>query len=109
MTPFPWPDALVIVGLVVLNGLFSMSELAIVSARPARMKVLAEAGACVAIVRATAPATRVEISGGVTLATVADYARTGADLISTSAITQSAPALDLGLDVAPGAVGPIGG
>ncbi|WP_333839355.1 hemolysin family protein [Novosphingobium sp.] len=44
MTPFPWPDALVIVGLVVLNGLFSMSELAIVSARPARMKVLAEAG-----------------------------------------------------------------
>jgi len=69
----------------------------------------AEAGACVAIVRATAPATRVEISGGVTLATVADYARTGADLISTSAITQSAPALDLGLDVAPGAVGPIGG
>jgi putative hemolysin len=32
------------VGLVVLNGLFSMSELAIVSARPARMKVLAEAG-----------------------------------------------------------------
>jgi putative hemolysin len=44
VTPFPWPDALVIVGLVVLNGLFSMSELAIVSARPARMKVLAEAG-----------------------------------------------------------------
>jgi putative hemolysin len=32
------------VGLVVLNGLFSMSELAIVSARPARLKVAAEAG-----------------------------------------------------------------
>nr|WP_255476553.1 MULTISPECIES: hemolysin family protein [unclassified Novosphingobium] len=31
-------------GLVVLNGLFSMSELAIVSARPARLKVLAEGG-----------------------------------------------------------------
>lgn len=44
MTTFPWPDVLVIVGLVVLNGLFSMSELAIVSARPARMKVLAENG-----------------------------------------------------------------
>jgi len=34
----------VILGLVVLNGLFSMSELAIVSARPARLKVLAEGG-----------------------------------------------------------------
>lgn len=44
MTPFPWPDVFVIVGLVVLNGLFSMSELAIVSARPARLKVAAEAG-----------------------------------------------------------------
>jgi putative hemolysin len=33
VTSFPWPDALVILGLVVLNGLFSMSELAIVSAR----------------------------------------------------------------------------
>ncbi|MFX8805496.1 CNNM domain-containing protein, partial [Acinetobacter baumannii] len=44
VTPFPWPDTLVIVGLVVLNGLFSMSELAIVSARPARLKVRAEAG-----------------------------------------------------------------
>ncbi|WP_179505808.1 MULTISPECIES: hemolysin family protein [unclassified Sphingomonas] len=44
MTSFPWPDALVILGLVVLNGLFSMSELAIVSARPARLKVLAESG-----------------------------------------------------------------
>jgi putative hemolysin len=44
VTPFPWPDVFVIVGLVVLNGLFSMSELAIVSARPARLKVAAEAG-----------------------------------------------------------------
>ncbi|WP_225206998.1 hemolysin family protein [Novosphingobium huizhouense] len=44
MTPFPWPDAFIIVGLVVLNGLFSMSELAIVSARPARLKVLADNG-----------------------------------------------------------------
>jgi putative hemolysin len=34
----------VILGLVVLNGLFSMSELAIVSARPARLRVLAENG-----------------------------------------------------------------
>ena len=44
MTPYPWPDALIILGLVVLNALFSMSELAIVSARPARLKVAAENG-----------------------------------------------------------------
>ncbi|CAH0497880.1 hemolysin family protein [Novosphingobium sp. CECT 9465] len=44
MTPYPWSDVLLILSLVVLNGLFSMSELAIVSARPARLKVAAEEG-----------------------------------------------------------------
>jgi len=44
VTPFPWPDVLAIAGLILLNGLFSMSELAIVSARPARLKVAAEDG-----------------------------------------------------------------
>ena len=43
----------------------------------------------------------IEVSGGVTLDTVADYAVAGADLISTSVITQSAPALDIGLDLVP--------
>ena len=39
-------------------------------------------------------------SGGVTIETVAGgYASTGADLISTSVITQSAPAFDIGLDL----------
>jgi len=41
----------------------------------------------------------VEVSGGVTLATVGDYARAGADLISVGALTHSAPAVDIGLDV----------
>lgn len=44
MTPFPWPDVLIIAGLILLNGLFSMSELAIVSARPARLRMAAERG-----------------------------------------------------------------
>ena len=44
MTPFPWTDVLIIAGLILLNGLFSMSELAIVSARPARLKMAAEKG-----------------------------------------------------------------
>jgi nicotinate-nucleotide pyrophosphorylase (carboxylating) len=41
----------------------------------------------------------VEVSGGVTLATIGDYARAGADLISVGALTHSAPAVDIGLDV----------
>lgn len=39
-----------------------------------------------------------EASGGVTLSNVLDIARTGVDIISTSQITLSAPAVDLGLD-----------
>lgn len=37
-------EAAVILGLIVLNGLFASAELALVSARPARLKALAEAG-----------------------------------------------------------------
>ena len=44
MTPFPWTDVLVIAGLILLNGLFAMSELAIVSARSARLKVAVDRG-----------------------------------------------------------------
>ncbi len=44
MTPFPWTDILLIAGLVVLNGLFAMSELAIVSSRRARLRVAADNG-----------------------------------------------------------------
>jgi nicotinate-nucleotide pyrophosphorylase (carboxylating) len=59
------------------------------------------AAEAVSLVRSSGrPGTLVEISGGVTLDTVAEYAATGADLISTSAITQSAPGLDIALDVA---------
>ena len=41
----------------------------------------------------------VEVSGGVTLDTVGAYADTGADLISVGALTNSAPNLDIGLDL----------
>jgi nicotinate-nucleotide pyrophosphorylase (carboxylating) len=40
-----------------------------------------------------------EVSGNVTLQTVAGYAATGVDCISSGALTQSAPALDIGLDI----------
>ncbi len=41
-----------------------------------------------------------EASGGVTLETVGDIARTGVDVISVGALTHSAPVLDIGLDAA---------
>ncbi len=41
----------------------------------------------------------VEVSGRVTLDTVAAYASAGADLISVGALTHSAPVLDIGLDL----------
>lgn len=40
-----------------------------------------------------------EISGGVTLETIGAYAATGVDMISVGRLTNSAPVLDLGLDV----------
>jgi nicotinate-nucleotide pyrophosphorylase (carboxylating) len=53
----------------------------------------------VAAARAHGRGVMVEVSGGITLATIADYARAGADLISVGALTHSAPAVDIGLDV----------
>ncbi len=44
LTPFPWWDLIVILALIALNGLFSMSELAIVSARKARLEAMARSG-----------------------------------------------------------------
>ncbi len=41
----------------------------------------------------------VEVSGGITLKTVGAYARAGADIISSGALTHSSPAVDLGLDI----------
>lgn len=40
-----------------------------------------------------------EASGGITLSNVKDYAETGVDFISSGALTHSAPALDIALDV----------
>jgi nicotinate-nucleotide pyrophosphorylase (carboxylating) len=53
----------------------------------------------VAAARAHSRGVLVEVSGGITLATILDYARAGADLISVGALTHSAPAVDIGLDV----------
>ncbi|HTH26966.1 MAG TPA: hemolysin family protein, partial [Sphingobium sp.] len=44
LTPIPWVDVAIILALIVLNGLFAMSELAIVSARTARLQAMVNAG-----------------------------------------------------------------
>jgi putative hemolysin len=44
LLPFPWLDLVLILALIGLNGVLSMSELAIVSAREARLKAMAKAG-----------------------------------------------------------------
>jgi nicotinate-nucleotide pyrophosphorylase (carboxylating) len=43
----------------------------------------------------------VEVSGGVTLAAVRDIAASGVDIVSVGALTHSAPAADLHMDVWP--------
>jgi nicotinate-nucleotide pyrophosphorylase (carboxylating) len=67
------------VDIIMLDN-FSLSDL--------REGVALIAGKCV-----------VEASGGVNLETVAEIAKTGVDVISVGALTHSARALDLGLDV----------
>ncbi|HYJ52614.1 MAG TPA: hemolysin family protein [Allosphingosinicella sp.] len=44
LAPFPWLDVVIILVLVALNGVFAMSELAIVSSRKTRLKAMARAG-----------------------------------------------------------------
>jgi nicotinate-nucleotide pyrophosphorylase (carboxylating) len=63
-----------------------------------------EVRACVAVAdeHAAASGTRralLEVSGGITLDTVGSYADTGADVVSSGSLTNSAPVLDIGLDI----------
>jgi len=44
LLPFPWFDLVLILALIAINGMLSMSELAIVSSREARLKAMAKSG-----------------------------------------------------------------
>ena len=44
---------------------------------------------------------KTEISGGVTLERISDLAATGADFVSSGALTHSAPAADISFDIEP--------
>lgn len=44
LAPIPWPDVLLLLALIALNGVLAMSELAIVSSREARLKAMVKSG-----------------------------------------------------------------
>ncbi|SFO90290.1 hemolysin family protein [Qipengyuania nanhaisediminis] len=84
MTPFPWTDLLIIAGLIMLNGVFAMSELAIVSARTGRLQGAAQqgsAGAQAAIALAADPGKFLStVQIGITLVGIVAGAYSGASL-----------------------------
>jgi len=84
VTPYPWTDLLVIAGLILLNGVFAMSELAIVSARTGRLRTSAQkgsAGAKTAIELAADPGKFLStVQIGITLVGIVAGAYSGASL-----------------------------
>ncbi|MCB1261914.1 MAG: carboxylating nicotinate-nucleotide diphosphorylase [Acidimicrobiales bacterium] len=57
--------------------------------------------ACVAVAASSPRRPLLEASGGITLESIGAVATTGVDMISVGAITNSAPVLDIGLDIGP--------
>jgi putative hemolysin len=84
LTPFPWWDVIIILLLVAINGLFSMSELALVSARKARLEAMARAkrrGASTALALAEDPGKLLStVQIGITLIGILAGAYSGSSL-----------------------------
>ena len=84
LSPFPWIDVAIIVALIFLNGLFAMSELAIVSSRRARLEAMARAkvrGAETALTLAADPGKILSTTQiGITLIGILAGAYSGASL-----------------------------
>ncbi|MBX9882269.1 MAG: hemolysin family protein [Sphingomonas sp.] len=84
MQPFPWIDLAIIIALVLLNGVFAASELAIVSARRARLEAMVRAkrrGAASALRLAGDPGKLLStVQIGITLIAVISGAYSGASL-----------------------------
>jgi putative hemolysin len=82
--PFPWIDVAIIFALIVLNGVFAMSELAIVSSRKARLEAMARArkrGARTALALAADPGKILSTTQiGITLIGILAGAYSGASL-----------------------------
>ena len=84
MSPFPWTELALLLALILLNGVFSMSELAIVSARTAQLRIAAERGsrgARVALKLAADPGKFLStVQIGITLVSIVNGAISGATL-----------------------------
>jgi putative hemolysin len=84
MSPFPWFDLAILAALILLNGVFAMSELAIVSARPSQLRMAAErgsSGAKVALELAADPGKFLStVQIGITLVGIVAGAYSGARL-----------------------------
>lgn len=84
LLPFPWFDIVIILALIAMNGVLAMSELAVVSAREARLKALARngsAGAKCALELADDPGRFLStVQIGITLIGILNGAYSGASL-----------------------------
>lgn len=99
--PFPWIDVAIILVLIAINGLFSMSELAIVSARAARMEGMARTnrGAAMAIRLASDPGKFLStVQIGITLIGIVSGAYSGASL--GEPVAQRLAGLGIGAELA---------
>lgn len=106
MTPFPWFDVAIIIVLVLINGVFAMSELAIVSARKANLHSLADQGnrgAKTALLLASDPGKFLStVQIGITLIGIVAGAFSGASL--GGPVAERLQALGMGKDLS-GTVG----
>lgn len=59
----------------------------------------AEIKKCAALIRKKSPKIKIEISGGITLTNIKNFSQLDVDFISVGALTHSAKAVDIGLDV----------
>jgi putative hemolysin len=102
LLPFPWFDLVLILALITLNGVFAMSELAIVSSREARLKGLAKhgsKGARTALDLAADPSRFLStVQIGITLVGILAGAYSGASL--GEPVAQRLAALGLAADTA---------
>jgi putative hemolysin len=102
MSPFPWYDLAILAGLILINGVFSMSELAIVSARTAKLRLAAEkgsGGARTALALAAEPGKFLAtVQIGITLVAVIAGAFSGATL--GEPVAERLAGLDLAPDTA---------
>jgi putative hemolysin len=84
LLPIPWLDIFIIFGLILLNGVFAMSELAIVSSREARLRAMAKSGSggaqCALDLAADPSRFLSTVQIGITLISVVAGAYSGASL-----------------------------